>query len=451
MMKKWLCVSLCILLLLSLTACQKEEEPAQVTETPAVDANYEQGMAQLAEGNLTEAYALLKTATDPRAAEELEKFTFVPTRVTETDSSDGEDSVTTYTYDAHGNLLMKQETGRNSWTSDVDSSNTYNYNKDGQVLLHTYKSGNYCYVESYSYDEAGNNYAYVYSPISDGAVRTGGYTRVYDPRGNLLKEEQFDVYDEAFNYVTTYTYDDRDRVLTRTVTYYDGDSAEYVYTYAEDGSYYTTYDNEGYLSTTWYDKEDRKLKRERTNSLGMVTEVYEYRYDEQGNEVYYREAYDDREYVSTHVYDDQGRLLKHEVTDDGEPYSTYVYTYDEAGNQLTYEYFTGATTWGRESFTYDEQGHLLTHTKMGEYGWSNYTYTYDEAGNRIKGECTSHDGTYSEQRSYDEWGNGTTFTCYDISDGWETARRQSAEWELQYYPNGVPDQVANAIYHATVE
>lgn len=449
MMKKWLAVCMCMVLLLSLTACGGRCDCYSLPLPE--DADYRYGTEQLELGNLAKAYGYFKDSADPRAAEMLEHFVFVPTKVTETDSSVGEDSVTTYTYDAHGNLLMKQESGRYTWTSDVDTSHTYNYNKNGQVLLHTYKSEGYCYVESYTYDEAGHTISYVYSPISDGTTRASGYTRVYDPRGNLLKEERFDIYDEADNFVTAYSYDEQDRVLTRTVTYYDGDRAEYVYTYADDGSYHTTYENDSYTRTTWYDKEDRMTKQELTNSLGIVTEIYEYRYDAQGNEVYYRQMYDNREYVSTHVYDEQGRLLKNEITDNGEPYSTYVYTYDEAGNKLTYEYFTGAATWGRESFTYDEQGHLLTHQKMGDYGWSDTTYAYDEAGNRIKGERTSHDGTYNEQRSYDEWGNGTTFSCYDISDGWETARRQSAEWALQYYPNGVPDQVANAIYHATVE
>ena len=116
MRKKALSITLVILLLLSLTACgQKAEKPADTA--PPEDANYVAAMAKLEEGNLTEAYDLFKASADPKAAEMLEKFVFVPTTVTCKDSK-GADYTTTYTYDERGNLLEGKSLGSYSWNND---------------------------------------------------------------------------------------------------------------------------------------------------------------------------------------------------------------------------------------------------------------------------------------------------------------------------------------------
>ena len=120
-MKKWMSLGLCVLLLLSLTACGGGLacDPLPLPE----DADYRYGMEQLELGNLTKAYGYFKASTDPKAAAQLEKFAFVPTTVTRKNSN-GRDLVHTFTYNERGNLLSAVDKGDYSWTMETDSSVT---------------------------------------------------------------------------------------------------------------------------------------------------------------------------------------------------------------------------------------------------------------------------------------------------------------------------------------
>ena len=86
-MKRWLAAVLCMVLLLSLCACGGESD-------------YDRGMRLIAEGKYTEAYTALKASSDPRAAEELAKFAFVP--LTYQKIGPEGHYTHTYTYDAAG-------------------------------------------------------------------------------------------------------------------------------------------------------------------------------------------------------------------------------------------------------------------------------------------------------------------------------------------------------------
>ena len=137
-MKKWMSLGLCLLLLLSMTACGKTEEPASDPD-PVADENYTAGLAKLEEGDWQAAYDLLKAATDPNAAEELEKFVFVPTKLAIEQSDSGENSVTTYTYDKAGRLLEEKKTGDSEWNTPVEMQNTRVYDADGRLIKRTYQ------------------------------------------------------------------------------------------------------------------------------------------------------------------------------------------------------------------------------------------------------------------------------------------------------------------------
>lgn len=452
MMKKWLVVCMCMVLLLSLTACggRRACDPLPLPE----DADYRYGTEQLELGNLAKAYGYFKDSADPRAAEMLEHFVFVPTKSAVQRSYDGQNTVTTYTYDAKGNLLEKKETGKSNWTTEADLCLSYIYDKDNRVLIHSYRNETVRFVESYAYDDDNDAIiSYTYTPIyDDGPTRSSGYIRTFDQRGNVVKEEHFDIYDEAYNYILTYTYDEQDRILTRTHTDYDDEADVWTYVYDEEGNYHCVHKGDEYTQTTHYNKDGKLVKTEIVhNETGEVRELYEYRYDEKGNEIYRRTRYLDNETVHTTTYNERGLILSSESSRDGEVYAMSAYTYDQNGNKLTYEHFSGSTIWGRETLSYDEQGHLLTWKKMDQNSWSNTTYTYDEAGNRIKGECKSNEGTTTEEYTYDEWGNLLTFRSYRISNGWETATVASIEWQVQYYPDGIPEQVQDAIDNAMSE
>ena len=215
-MKKWMSLGLCVLLLLSLTACGGGLacDPLPLPS----DEYYVQGMARLEEGNLTEAYDLFKLSANPKAAAELEKFAFVPTTVTRKNSN-GRDLVHTFTYDEKGNLLSAVDKGDYSWTMETDSSVTYTYDEMGNLLSQESRYQDEVYRNVYTYDEKGNELTYAYYNTSGNLQNS--YTNTYDERGRLAKAEHYDHLDGTQNYTEVFTYDEQDRVLTRTVTYVD--------------------------------------------------------------------------------------------------------------------------------------------------------------------------------------------------------------------------------------
>ena len=447
-MKKVLSLCLAVLLLLSLTACGKTD----LLE----EANYRYGMEQLGLGNFAKAYDYFRDSTDPRAAEMLEKFVFVPTTVTRTDSK-GRDAVYTYTYDERGNLLSRANKGDYSWTVKSDSETTYTYDEHNRKLTYTYLSeGETQTVETYVYDNKGNVLTQTEHDV-DG-VLVARIDSTYDEQGNLLTRHRW--FSEERTNSSDYeifTYDEQKRLLTRTHIDSDGEENVRTYVYEADGSYryiydWDDFDGNYYTSTYWYDTEDRIVKHELLNKItNEIDESYETRYDEKGNEVYHRSVYNGKESITNSTYNEQGKLLTSETTEDGELYAMSVYTYNEAGKPLTYERMYGVD-WDRITYTYDEQNRLVTEKSTGNTGWSNYTYTYDEAGNRIKEELDGVDTDYVCEYTYDAYGNILTSNyTKDSTYSGLTMEQNAAQWELRYYPEGYSEEVGFAISNAQNE
>ena len=442
-MKKWLSLWVCVLLLLSLTAC--DLWPHRKIE----DANYVAAMAKLEEGKWQEAYDLFKASTDPKAAAELEKFVFVPTSIIRKNST-GRDLVHTFTYDERGNLLSEIEKGDYSWTMETDNAITYTYDAMGNLLSRESRYGDEVYRTVYTYDEKGNELTYAYYNVYGDIQNT--YTNTYDEQGRLAKTEHYDRLDAAEKYTEVFTYDEQDRVLTCTITYADREPTVYTYVYAEDGSYQKSFKGSVYTQTYWYDKEGRTVKHKVVvTETDEVKEYSETRYDEMGHQVYYCEEYYGSGYVKTTTYNEQGLELTSQTLHDGELYSMTTSTYDEKGNELTYEYFYGNTMWGRNTYTYDEQNRLLTKKSMSNTaGWHQYTYTYDEAGYCIKVEQDGMDEDYVCESTRDAYGNILTYTyTKEDSDGGLYVEQNEAQWVLQYYPDGTPDDVKYILMDVT--
>ena len=454
MLKKWLSLGLCVLLLLSLTACGGGQPQPHQPE----DENYVAGMAKLEEGKWQEAYDLFKLSADPKAAEMLEKFVFVPVSVNYKQSTNSADYTITYTYDAAGNLLEEKATGKTNWYTKKDVQDTYTYDEHNRMLSHVYRHGIYETKETYTYDKDGNTLSHCYYN-SDGVLsnRTD-YT--YDARGNILTAAEYDNLDAAYNNTTVYTYDEQDRILTQTVTGYSGNVTVYTYTYDEAGNYqrtgsYYKENDEGEkvaitYSTRYYDSAGRSLGYTYEDDTG-TSEKEEIRRNERGDEIYrhYTYRYSGEEFeetVTIITYDEAGHLLTSQTTADGEISSSTTYTYDEAGNELTYDYFNQYGSWGRRSNTYDEQGHLLTRQEMGQWGWTKYTFTYDEAGNCIKEEKNGYNSHGNSDHTYDSWGNRTEYRYYGVTEDGEIANTVTAVWDLKYYPEGVPAAVNAAVF-----
>ena len=438
MRKKALSITLVILLLLSLTAC--DLWPHRKIE----DENYVAAMAKLEEGKWQEAYDLFKASTDPKAAEMLEKFVFVPTSIIRKNSN-GRDLVHTFTYNEQGNLLSAVDKGDYSWTMETDSAVTYTYDEMGNLLSQESRYKDEVYRIVYTYDEKGNELTYAYYNVY-GDIQNS-YTNTYDEQGRLAKTEHYDRLDAAEKYTEVFTYDEQDRVLTCTITYADREPTVSTYVYAEDGGYQKSYNSGAFTYTYWYDKEGHNVKYEAVvTDTNEVKEYFETRYDERGHQVYYRESYYGEEHVKTITYNEQGLELTSQSTYDGELYSMTASTYDENGNELTYEYFYGDTSWGRNAYTYDEQNRLLTKKHMSNTGWSQNTYTYNEAGYCIKVEQDGADEDYVCESTRDAYGNILTYEyTKESSDGRLYVEQNEAQWVLQYYPDGAPDELEQAI------
>lgn len=444
-MKKVLSLCLAVLLLLSLTACGKTD----LLE----EANYRYGMEQLGLGNFAKAYDYFRDSTDPRAAEMLEKFVFVPTTVTRTDSK-GRDAVYTYTYDEQGNLLTETHKGSETSTETYDDMTTYTYTENNQTLSKTYhtdgKTGDYFL---YTYDEKGHELTYTYY----NAAGEGQYGTVYtyNEDGQFLTKEYWDRTHPRYAFTETYTYDEQGRLLTRVETAPDGNvTFSGNYTYAEDGSYRYTVDfvedDQPFTSTYWYDGQDRMLKTEVLNKTkNEVVERIEIRYDEQGNVLYSYALCHGDERVETSTYDEQGNLLTYQVEDNGKVSSTDTYTYNEAGLPLTYTQQTSYSDWASTVYIYDEKNRLLSQDEMSDTQWKSTLYTYDEQGYVAQKERKGYHTDFICKYTYDTYGNVLTVE-YDEqrADNSIYFSAVTMEWTVRYYPDGYSKQVSTVLLDA---
>ncbi|MBQ7088819.1 MAG: hypothetical protein IJN04_04175 [Clostridia bacterium] len=445
-MKKWMSLGLCVLLLLSLTACGGTDK-----NPDTADENYAQGMAKLEEGNLTEAYDLFQRSADPKAAEMLEKFVFVPTAVTCEDSK-GADYITTYTYDERGNLLENKSLGKYNWNSVRDTGNRYSYDEANRRLSHTYWDGDgFISKNFFFYDEAGNETLNMSYEKGDLTLCTRS---TYDERGNLLTEKHYTEYEQDISYSAVHTYDDQDRLLTSDITNEKGNYV-YRYTYAEDGSYHYSYVRDVEVEdsmvpvthTHYYDKEDRLLGYLETAEDGTVYEKSETRYGADGRVIYDYSLYDwpgltRSETLMEDTLNDKGETILSQRTEDGEVVSATEYAYDERGNMVSMR----SSNFRTMTRTYDEQNRILTSRETWPDGWENNTYTYDEAGNRVKKEWESSVSAGTVEYTYDAWGNPLSASRCHTDESFVS--RKTAKWELRYYPDGVDNTIRFVINEA---
>ena len=442
-MKKWMSLGLCVLLLLSLTACGEVTVPE--------DANYVAAMAKLEEGNLTEAYDLFKLSADPKAAEMLEKFAFVPLSNLREDS-EGMNWLLSYTYDEKGNLLSSVSSGDLDWHYTTDHETHYTYDEQGRATSKRHRNGGLTTLECWTYDEKGNELTWTYTTVRTGDEKPeSGYTCTYDENGNLLSQMYWENGDEDYTYGYIYTYDEQNRLLTRDYTEKD---VHVQYVYDKDGNYYCleSYTDREYGDVdyySYYDKEDRDMGYQIVTKGGTVIEKEEFVRNEKGDVLSRRQIYQwngkEREYLKTYTYAENGNLLRSQLEENGEIIDSNVYTYDAQGNMLTYE-TNNDSYWSRRVCTYDERGNLLTEQSMYSTGWDNKTYTYDAAGYQIQKKETGTNGDTTVDYTYDQWGNEVAEEMHrENANGDLKVMKQTSVWELRYYPNGVPEQVSSAI------
>ena len=452
-MKKALSLTLSILLILSLTAC-------------STDSDYHYGKLQLELGNYQKAYGYLKESADPRAEELLASLVYVP--LTYTYKNDYTDTATEYTYDEDGNLVKV-------WQSNDVGSNYYetihtNVYVDGICREKRYveiSKGAVQIDKIVTCDDRGNK---LYSR-SESDDTTDEVFYAYDANGNLVVQDEryiwngdelndiegYELYDRQW-----YTYDEQGRPLTyvQDETYYRGSHVEEKYVYAEDGSYvvHATYSNDDEEQTN-YDTQGRKIRQHTKNKNSNRESLYEYTYDTAGNLVheFHRYAFEDEEGVEQAIttttscsYNENGQLLSLKTTDkNGETTRKEEYTYDEAGHKIKEEISYDGLSWNFRTYTYDEEGKLLTEHHNGET-IDTTTYSYNDDGTLKMTEQVGDSGTFVSAYTYDEHGNRVASLHQSMfASGYKRQVDATATWRLCYYPDGVPEEVAERIEHLT--
>ena len=231
--------------------------------------------------------------------------------------------IETYTYDDSGNQTSRSYDGDGD--GNVDSIYTYTYDKSGNQTSYSYDrdaDGNADSITSYTYDDSGNQTSKTSDTDADGNADSI-YTYTYDDSGNQTSETYDSNADSNAELIRTYTYNKSGK---RTSISYDGDgdgSAELIETY--------TYDDSGNQTSRSSDR----------NGDGSAELIETYAYDDSGNRISYtydRNGDGNADSIYTYTYDDSSNLttISYDNDADGNADSIYTYTYDDSGNQTSY-------------------------------------------------------------------------------------------------------------------
>ncbi|MGW7199040.1 RHS repeat-associated core domain-containing protein [Streptomyces chryseus] len=337
---------------------------------------------------------------------------------------DARGKVTSFTYDAKGNLSKvtpPAPLGVTTYTYDGLGRPATAKDGRGVTTLYTYDhrdritkvdTSGYATV-TYTYDGDGNLKqrsdgtgvtAYDFDPLSRETVRTlqnGSQTRLtYTPAGNVdTYEDPAGVTDYTWNKVnklselkdptgkvTTYTYNNND---TRTKTTYPG----------------------GTVQEITLDKSSRPTAIKATSPKGTLTDLsYTYGYDHDANT-----ATADKDGAKirtrtdtaaglkqTYAYDSAGRMTLAKETAGATLKTTWVYCFDAAGN-LTSQADTGTCPGSGSTFTYNDASQLTAKNGV-TTGWS-----YDKLGNETAGASTT-----AEARTAEKWSDYSQLTSLTV-------------------------------------
>jgi RHS repeat-associated protein len=207
--------------------------------------------------------------------------------------------------------------------------------------------------------------------------------------------------------LSTYTYDDRDRLLTvqnpRGALTYDWDAAGNLLGIESSNS-------GGTAVAYTYDARNRLIAVADANTVPAITS---YTYDAAGNVTSYTAA---NGVVTAYTYDDLDRVTSIEMSVGGSVLSRFDYTLGPAGHRLQVREDSGRTV----DYAYDALYRLTSETISGDPAGANdgvIAYTYDAVGNRLSRASTVAaiaSDTYSydaddrlTSHSYDANGNTT--------------------------------------------
>ncbi|MCP3974181.1 MAG: RHS repeat protein, partial [bacterium] len=321
--------------------------------------------------------------------------------------TDALDQVTGYSYDEVGNRLTQTDANGHTTRFEYDASGrqtarilpddtreTKTYNADGTLASHTDFNGA---TRAFEYNSNrrlirraypdGSEVTFSYTPTGQRATAVdarGTTSYTYDDRDRLIEKTDPNGYKLGYGYdlqgnrtrltatvgaqvfTTTYTYDDLNRVETVT----DPQGGVTTLGYDDNGNRESQAHPNGVTTTYTYDGLNRLSHLETANSIGAVLQSYAYTLGDAGN----RTRIDEHDGTSRHYqYDDLYRLTLDRVTDPaGDQVYQRGFTYDPVGNRLTQTIAEGDVPTTRTS-TYDSRDRLLSESPI--------SYTWDSAGN----------------------------------------------------------------------
>ena len=315
----------------------------------------------------------------------------------------------TYTYNAYGEIIKKSVSGIGDFTYKYDTLSRPVYEQDSGNKQKTY----------YLYDDKGR----LYGEMVNSTAKSNAYlNQLYSIRNILDEEDRVSKETLIANRFTTniwynydetglctsselsstrkinYTYDEEDRLSTRTLT--TGTNVVENYTYNDDSL---------------------------ISAYSIGSDTFAYTYDANGN---ITEIKKNNVVTQSYVYDSDNQLVRENNADTNK---TVVYTYDGCGNitvKKEYAYTTGTvgTATSTINYTYDS----TWKDKLVSY--NGQTITYDAIGNP-----TSYMGatmTWNGRKLMSYTDSDTTVTYKYDADGLRTQKTVNGVQYDYYYNNG---------------
>jgi len=318
--------------------------------------------------------------------------------------------VTTFTYDASGNLIQSSEAGL---------ATNFTYDTSGEVLTFI---DPLVHKTTWTRDSFGNKLtemdasnkttAFEYDAIArlkkitDADTKTTSYT--YDSNGNLLTQTNgagtlTNIYDKENRLVKTTLPNNSVTELTYNTSGSLNsvkDALTSLTSYGYDAYQNLTSQQDALNRTTTYAYDQMNRQTQSTTPLGKLSK---WEYDPNGN---ITKRIDANNKTTSYTYDIFNRLTKITYPDA----KTVTYTYDNRGNMLSMVDAIGTTT-----YTYDNFDRLLT--AKNPYG-RQISYAYDASDNLTK---ITHPDTLAVNYTYDvnnrlvsvrDWNNSTVSYGY---------------------------------------
>lgn len=307
--------------------------------------------------------------------------------------------VSTFAYDAEGNLI--------SSTDPKNQSISYSYDELGRETSRTYSAGSDLSAINTSYDENGNVKT-ITENTSDGGRVT---SHSYDDHDRLISQTQRGhtvtyAYDDNGNRTqvssgggsSTYQYDARNRLSQVTS---NGESTDY--TYYANGWLNTLNHANGTQANYRYDNAGRVTDIRHSLSGGRLLSSFAYTYDANGNRTRQEETQNGfvsgQNQVTQYVYDRLDRLESYTQTLGDGSSTEHLFSYYPSYDRETYRLTENGELLQNRRYTYDN-AHRLTNIAEQAGSGGSITYSYDNNGNPLSKTNSTGEGPASTLFDY---------------------------------------------------